>query len=148
MEAKRDRRNVSGLQSKACCIVTVPIYFNDAQRQATKDAGTIAGLIVERVINEPTAAAIAYGMDWTSKIEWRPFSCLIWVAERLMSHCSQSTMGGEDFDQRLMEYCIQQFKRQNDGVDISSDKRAVQRLRNQCELAKRTLSTDSNIGDN
>jgi len=63
MEAKRDRRNVSGLQSKACCIVTVPIYFNDAQRQATKDAGTIAGLIVERVINEPTAAAIAYGLD-------------------------------------------------------------------------------------
>lgn len=136
-------------------VVTVPAYFTDAQRQATKDAGTIAGLQVERVINEPTAAAIAYGLDKQDREETilvfdlggGTFDVTLLSIDNgvfeVLATSGNTHLGGEDFDQRLMEYCMQQFKRQNDGIDISGDKRAVQRLRSQCEGAKRTLSTQT-----
>eukprot|EP00547_Thalassionema_nitzschioides_P018400 CAMPEP_0194231774 /NCGR_PEP_ID=MMETSP0158-20130606/384_1 /TAXON_ID=33649 /ORGANISM="Thalassionema nitzschioides, Strain L26-B" /LENGTH=707 /DNA_ID=CAMNT_0038964443 /DNA_START=20 /DNA_END=2143 /DNA_ORIENTATION=+ len=133
-------------------VVTVPAYFNDAQRQATKDAGTIAGLKIERVINEPTAAAIAYGLDKQDREEnilvfdlgGGTFDVTLLSIDNgvfeVRATSGNTHLGGEDFDQRLMEFCISQFKRQS-GTDISNDKRALQRLRKQCELAKRTLST-------
>eukprot|EP00537_Pseudo-nitzschia_pungens_P006937 CAMPEP_0172377460 /NCGR_PEP_ID=MMETSP1060-20121228/68915_1 /TAXON_ID=37318 /ORGANISM="Pseudo-nitzschia pungens, Strain cf. cingulata" /LENGTH=716 /DNA_ID=CAMNT_0013105147 /DNA_START=178 /DNA_END=2328 /DNA_ORIENTATION=+ len=135
-------------------VVTVPAYFNDAQRQATKDAGTIAGLKVERVINEPTAAAIAYGLDKQDREEnilvfdlgGGTFDVTLLSIDNgvfeVLATSGNTHLGGEDFDQRLMEYCISQFKRKS-GIDISKDKRAVQRLRKQCENAKRTLSTQT-----
>jgi len=135
-------------------VVTVPAYFNDAQRQATKDAGTIAGLNVERVINEPTAAAIAYGLDKQDREEnilvfdlgGGTFDVTLLSIDNgvfeVLATSGNTHLGGEDFDQRLMEYCISQFKRKS-GIDITNDKRAVQRLRKQCENAKRTLSTQT-----
>lgn len=143
-------------QSIHRAVVTVPAYFNDAQRQATKDAGTIAGLTIERVINEPTAAAIAYGLDKQNKEETilvfdlggGTFDVTLLSIDNgvfeVRSTSGNTHLGGEDFDQRLMDYFISQFKRQtNNGVDISSDKRALQRLRKQCEMAKRTLSSQT-----
>ena len=133
-------------------VVTVPAYFNDAQRQATKDAGTIAGLKIERVINEPTAAAIAYGLDKQEREETilvfdlggGTFDVTLLSIDHgvfeVLATSGNTHLGGEDFDQRLMDYFIAQFKRKS-GVDISGDKRALQRLRKQCENAKRTLST-------
>jgi molecular chaperone DnaK (HSP70) len=133
-------------------VVTVPAYFTDAQRQATKDAGTIAGLKIERVINEPTAAAIAYGLDKQDREEnilvfdlgGGTFDVTLLSIDNgvfeVLATSGNTHLGGEDFDQRLMEYCMSQFKRQSD-IDISDDKRAIQRLRKQCEGAKRTLST-------
>ena len=135
-------------------VVTVPAYFNDAQRQATKDAGKIAGLNVERVINEPTAAAIAYGLDKQDREEnilvfdlgGGTFDVTLLSIDNgvfeVRATSGNTHLGGEDFDQRLMEYCISQFKRQS-GIDITGDKRAVSRLRKQCEMAKRTLSTQT-----
>jgi len=135
-------------------VVTVPAYFNDAQRQATKDAGTIAGLTVERVINEPTAAAIAYGLDKQDREETIlvfdlgggtfdvTLLCIDNGVFEVKATSGNTHLGGEDFDQRLMDFCIAQFKRR-DGVDISGDKRALQRLRKACEGVKRTLSTQT-----
>jgi len=136
-------------------VVTVPAYFNDAQRQATKDAGTIAGLTVERVINEPTAAAIAYGLDKQDREETilvfdlggGTFDVTLLQIDNgvfeVKATSGNTHLGGEDFDQRLMDYCIQQFKRR-DGIEIGpKDKRALQRLRKQCEGVKRTLSTQT-----
>lgn len=135
-------------------VVTVPAYFNDAQRQATKDAGTIAGLKVERVINEPTAAAIAYGLDKLDKEETilvfdlggGTFDVTLLHIDNgvfeVKATSGNTHLGGEDFDQRMMDFFIAQFKRKN-GIDISDDKRALQRLRKQCENAKRTLSTQN-----
>ena len=135
-------------------VVTVPAYFNDAQRQATKDAGTIAGLSIARVINEPTAAAIAYGLDKQDREEnilvfdlgGGTFDVTLLSIDHgvfeVLATSGNTHLGGEDFDHRLMAYCISQFKRQS-GNDITNDKRAVQRLRKQCELAKRTLSTQT-----
>lgn len=135
-------------------VVTVPAYFNDAQRQATKDAGTIAGLQIERVINEPTAAAIAYGLDKQDKEEnilvfdlgGGTFDVTLLSIDHgvfeVQATSGNTHLGGEDFDQRLMEYCMNQFKRQS-GIDVKNDKRAIQRLRKQCEMAKRTLSTQT-----
>ncbi|CBJ33898.1 Heat shock protein 70 [Ectocarpus siliculosus] len=135
-------------------VITVPAYFNDAQRQATKDAGTIAGLQVERVINEPTAAAIAYGLDREGIEEnilvfdlgGGTFDVTLLAIDNgvfeVRATSGNTHLGGEDFDQRIMKYCISQFKRTN-GVDVSGNKRAVQRLRRQCELAKRTLSSQT-----
>eukprot|EP00934_Nitzschia_sp_Nitz4_P000740 Nitzschia sp. Nitz4//scaffold54_size114964//210//2608//NITZ4_003831-RA/size114964-snap-gene-0.211-mRNA-1//-1//CDS//3329554291//740//frame0 len=137
-------------------VVTVPAYFTDAQRQATKDAGTIAGLQIERVINEPTAAAIAYGLDKQDREEnilvfdlgGGTFDVTLLSIDNgvfeVRATSGNTHLGGEDFDQRLMEYCMSQFKRQS-GIDISGDKRAMQRLRKQCENAKRTLSTQSSV---
>ncbi|KAL7529413.1 hypothetical protein ACHAXR_002946, partial [Thalassiosira sp. AJA248-18] len=135
-------------------VVTVPAYFNDAQRQATKDAGKIAGLTIERVINEPTAAAIAYGLDKRDKEEnilvfdlgGGTFDVTLLSIDNgvfeVLATAGDTHLGGQDFDQRLMSYFISQFKRQS-GIDISKDKRAVQRLRKQCENAKRTLSNQN-----
>merc|ERR1719246_376007 len=106
-------------------VVTVPAYFNDAQRQATKDAGTISGMSVQRIINEPTAAAIAYGLD---KKDSKERNVLIF------------DLGGEDFDNRLVEFCMAEFKKKSGGIDIKGNNRALRRLRTQCEKAKRTLS--------
>jgi molecular chaperone DnaK (HSP70) len=132
----------------------VPAYFNDAQRQATKDAGTIAGLKVERVINEPTAAAIAYGLDKQDREETilvfdlggGTFDVTLLHIDNgvfeVKATSGNTHLGGEDFDQRMMDFFIAQFKRKT-GIDISNDKRALQRLRKQCENAKRTLSTQT-----
>lgn len=135
-------------------VVTVPAYFNDAQRQATKDAGTIAGLKVERVINEPTAAAIAYGLDKQDVEEnilvfdlgGGTFDVTLLSIDNgvfeVRATSGNTHLGGEDFDQRMMDYCISQFKRKS-GIDIAGDKRALTRLRKQCENAKRTLSSQT-----
>ena len=135
-------------------VVTVPAYFTDAQRQATKDAGKIAGLKIERVINEPTAAAIAYGLDKQDREEnilvfdlgGGTFDVTLLSIDNgvfeVRATSGNTHLGGEDFDQRVMEYCMSRFKRES-GIDISGDKRAMQRLRKQCEMAKRTLSTQT-----
>ena len=138
-------------------VVTVPAYFNDAQRQATKDAGIIAGLQVERVLNEPTAAAIAYGLDRGKTKEENvlvfdlgggTFDVTLLVIDNgifeVKATSGDTHLGGEDFDQRMMDYCISNFKKKNNGLDLTSDKKAMARIRRACETAKRTLSTQTN----
>lgn len=138
-------------------VVTVPAYFNDAQRQATKDAGTIAGLKVERVLNEPTAAAIAYGLDRAKTKEENilvfdlgggTFDVTLLTIDNgvfeVKATAGDTHLGGEDFDQRLMDFCIAQFKKKHN-MDISGDSKAIARLRRQCETAKRTLSTQKSV---
>ncbi len=134
-------------------VVTVPAYFNDSQRQATKDAGTIAGLNVLRIINEPTAAAIAYGLDKKVGGERNvlifdlgggTFDVSILTIEdgifEVKSTSGDTHLGGEDFDSRMVNFFIQEFKRKYK-KDMSQNKRAVRRLRTACERAKRTLSS-------
>jgi heat shock 70kDa protein 1/2/6/8 len=134
-------------------VVTVPAYFNDAQRQATKDAGTIAGLNVKRIINEPTAAAIAYGLDKVTESEKKvlifdlgggTFDVSLLTIEggvfEVKATAGDTHLGGEDFDNRLVTHFIEEFKRKNK-TDISGNARAVRRLRTACERAKRTLSS-------
>ena len=132
-------------------VVTVPAYFNDAQRQATKDAGVIAGLKVARILNEPTAAAIAYGMDEKEEstilvydLGGGTFDVTLLTVDdgvfEVLATAGDTHLGGEDFDQRVMEYILKQFKKSS-GVDASNDKRSVQKLRRRVEEAKRTLST-------
>ena len=133
-------------------VVTVPAYFNDAQRQATKDAGTIAGMKVERIINEPTAAAIAYGMDKTGgesnvlvfDLGGGTFDVTLLTIDNgvfeVLATNGDTHLGGEDFDQRVMQYFIKMMKKKND-VDISGDKRALQKLRKEVERVKRALSS-------
>lgn len=140
-------------------VVTVPAYFNDSQRQATKDAGTIAGLNVLRIINEPTAAAIAYGLDKKVGKERNvlifdlgggTFDVSILSIEEgvfeVKSTAGDTHLGGEDFDNRMVNFFIEEFKRKHK-KDLSGNKRAVRRLRTSCERAKRTLSssTQANI---
>lgn len=133
-------------------VVTVPAYFNDSQRQATKDAGTISGLNVLRIINEPTAAAIAYGLDKKSAQEKNVLIfdlgggtfdvSLLTIEEGIFevkATNGHTHLGGEDFDNRLVDYCIAEFKKKS-GNDITGNARAVRRLRTQCEKAKRILS--------
>nr|CAH8823426.1 unnamed protein product [Trichobilharzia regenti]CAH8823429.1 unnamed protein product [Trichobilharzia regenti]CAH8823432.1 unnamed protein product [Trichobilharzia regenti] len=136
-------------------VVTVPAYFNDSQRQATKDAGAIAGLNVLRIINEPTAAAIAYGLDKKVGGERNvlifdlgggTFDVSILTIEdgifEVKSTAGDTHLGGEDFDNRLVNHFVQEFKRKHK-KDISDNKRAVRRLRTACERAKRTLSSST-----
>ncbi|XP_022328101.1 heat shock cognate 71 kDa protein [Crassostrea virginica] len=140
-------------------VVTVPAYFNDSQRQATKDAGTISGLNVLRIINEPTAAAIAYGLDkkvgnqaqgernvLIFDLGGGTFDVSILTIEdgifEVKSTSGDTHLGGEDFDNRMVNHFIQEFKRKHK-KDISENKRAVRRLRTACERAKRTLSSSS-----
>ncbi len=136
-------------------VITVPAYFNDAQRKATQDAGHIAGLEVLRVINEPTAAAIAYGMDKNFEGERNVLVfdlgggtfdvTLLTIDEGIFevkSTAGDTHLGGEDFDTRLVNHCLEDFKRKNK-VDISTNQRAVRRLRSACERVKRTLSSSS-----
>ena len=134
-------------------VITVPAYFNDAQRQATKDAGMIAGLTVERVLNEPTAAAIAYGLDREKTKEETilvfdlgggTFDVTLLAIDggvfEVKATAGDTHLGGEDFDQRMMDHCIAHFKKKH-SFDLSGDPKAIARIRRQCEMAKRTLST-------
>merc|ERR1712142_1094359 len=133
-------------------VVTVPAYFNDAQRQATKDAGTIAGMTVMRIINEPTAAAIAYGLDKKEgeknilvfDLGGGTFDVSLLTIDNgvfeVVSTNGDTHLGGEDFDQRVMEWFIKLYKKKK-GKDIRKDNRALQKLRREVEKAKRTLST-------
>ena len=136
-------------------VITVPAYFNDAQRQATKDAGTIAGLNVLRIINEPTAAAIAYGLDSKAAGERNILIydlgggtfdvSLLSIDEGIFevkATAGDTHLGGEDFDRRLMEHFLLEFKKKHK-VDISENKRAVRRLQTACENAKKALSSAS-----
>jgi len=137
-------------------VVTVPAYFNDSQRQATKDAGAIAGLNVLRIINEPTAAAIAYGLDKKGAGEMNvliydmgggTFDVSLLTIEdgifEVKATAGDTHLGGEDFDNRLVDFCMQDFKRKNRGKDLAGNQRAIRRLRTQCERAKRTLSSST-----
>ena len=132
-------------------VITVPAYFNDAQRQATKNAGKIAGLDVERIINEPTAAALAYGIDKQEKthtvlvydLGGGTFDVSILdlgdgVFE-VKSTAGNNHLGGDDFDQRIMDYLVSEFKKEN-GIDLSTDKMAMQRIKDAAEKAKKDLS--------
>jgi L1 cell adhesion molecule like protein len=134
-------------------VVTVPAYFNDAQRQATKDAGTIAGMNVQRIINEPTAAAIAYGLDKKDAKERNvlifdlgggTFDVSLLSIEdgifEVKATNGHTHLGGEDFDNILVEFCIEEFKKKSK-IDIKGNNRSLRRLRTQCEKAKRTLSS-------
>ncbi|KAL1273566.1 hypothetical protein QQF64_026380 [Cirrhinus molitorella] len=133
-------------------VVTVPAYFNDAQRQATKDAGTIAGLTIIRVINEPTAAAIAYGLDKMGQgknilvfdLGGGTFDVSLLTIDngvfKVKGTNGDTHLGGEDFDQRVMEHFIKLYKSKT-GNDVRNDNRAMQKLRREVEKAKRTLST-------
>lgn len=136
-------------------VVTVPAYFNDSQRQATKDAGTISGLNVLRIINEPTAAAIAYGLDKKVGTERNvlifdlgggTFDVSILTIEdgifEVKSTSGDTHLGGEDFDNRMVNHFVQEFKRKHK-KDIAENKRALRRLRTACERAKRTLSSST-----
>ncbi|HGH0851611.1 TPA: molecular chaperone DnaK [Staphylococcus pseudintermedius] len=132
-------------------VITVPAYFNDAERQATKDAGKIAGLEVERIINEPTAAALAYGLDKTDKDEKVLVFDLgggtfdVSILElgdgvfEVLATAGDNKLGGDDFDQVIIDYLVQQFKSEN-AVDLSQDKMALQRLKDAAEKAKKDLS--------
>jgi molecular chaperone DnaK len=132
-------------------VITVPAYFNDAERQATKDAGRIAGLEVERIINEPTAAALAFGLDKTDQDQ----TVLVYdlgggtfdvsILElgdgvfEVKSTAGDNRLGGDDFDQVIIDYLVEQFKKEN-GIDLSQDKMALQRLKDAAEKAKKDLS--------
>ena len=132
-------------------VITVPAYFNDAQRQATKNAGKIAGLEVERIINEPTAAALAYGLDKQDQMQ----TILVYdlgggtfdvsILElgdgvfEVKSTAGNNKLGGDDFDERIMDYLVQEFKKEN-GIDLSKDKMAMQRIKDAAEKAKKDLS--------
>jgi len=132
-------------------VITVPAYFNDAQRQATKDAGRIAGLEVERIVNEPTAAALAYGLDKTDAEERILVFDLgggtfdVSILELgdgvfdVLSTAGDNKLGGDDFDEKIIEFLVSEFKKEN-GVDLSNDKMALQRLKDAAEKAKKDLS--------
>lgn len=133
-------------------VITVPAYFNDAQRQATKDAGRIAGLEVERIINEPTAAALAYGIDKTNDREQKILVydlgggtfdvSILELADgtfEVLSTSGDTKLGGDDFDHIIVDWMVDTFKKEN-GVDLSQDKMAMQRLKESAEKAKKDLS--------
>ena len=132
-------------------VITVPAYFNDAQRQATKDAGKIAGLEVERIINEPTAAALAYGLDNEKEQKIMVYDLgggtfdvsIIDIGDgviEVLSTAGNNRLGGDDFDQKITDYMLADFKAK-EGVDLSNDKMALQRLKEAAEKAKKELST-------
>ncbi len=135
-------------------VITVPAYFNDSQRQATKDAGRIAGLEVKRIINEPTAAALAYGMDKQRRCKIAVYDLgggtfdisIIEIAEvegeqqfEVLSTNGDTFLGGEDFDLRIIEFIIDEFKK-DQGIDLHKDPLALQRLKEAAEKAKIELS--------
>lgn len=137
-------------------VITVPAYFNDSQRQATKDAGAICGLNVLRIINEPTAAALAYGLD--SKVRGAQhvlvydmgggtFDVSLLEIEdgvfEVKATAGDTHLGGEDFSNRLLEHCIKEFERKNRGKDVRSNQRALRRLQVECDTAKKTLSSST-----
>ena len=150
MNLKKSAEDYLGSEVKKA-VITVPAYFNDAQRQATKDAGKIAGLDVERIINEPTAAALAYGLDKQDKAQ----TVLVYdlgggtfdvsILElgdgvfEVKSTAGNNKLGGDDFDNRIIDYLVSEFKKDN-GIDLSKDKLAMQRLKEGAEKAKKDLS--------
>jgi molecular chaperone DnaK len=154
MKLKKDAESYLG-EKVTQAVITVPAYFNDAQRQATKDAGKIAGLKVERIINEPTAAALAYGLDKQEKLQ----TILVYdlgggtfdvsILElgdglfEVKSTSGNNKLGGDDFDQRIIDYLVDEFKKEN-GIDLSKDKMAMQRLKDAAEKAKKDLSGMTN----
>ena len=138
-------------------VITVPAYFNDAQRQATKDAGKIAGLEVKRIINEPTAAALAYGLDNEKEQKIMVYDLgggtfdvsIIEIGDgviEVLSTSGNNRLGGDDFDQKITDWMLDEFKKA-EGVDLSTDKMALQRLKEAAEKAKKELSsaTTTNI---
>jgi molecular chaperone DnaK len=147
---KKTAEDYLGAQVKKA-VITVPAYFNDAQRQATKDAGKIAGLEVMRIINEPTAAALAYGIDKLEKeqtvlvfdLGGGTFDVsILHLADgtfEVLSTAGDNHLGGDDFDQKIMDFLVAEFKKEN-GIDLSKDKMAVQRLKDAAEKAKKELS--------
>jgi len=137
-------------------VITVPAYFNDSQRQATKDAGAICGLNVLRIINEPTAAALAYGLDQKDKgaktvlvydMGGGTFDVSLLEVEdgvfEVKATAGDTHLGGEDFTNRLVDYCIREFERKNRGKDLRQNRRAFRRLQTECDAAKRTLSSST-----
>jgi L1 cell adhesion molecule like protein len=137
-------------------VITVPAYFNDAQRQATKDAGAICGLNVLRIINEPTAAALAYGLDSKERgaktvlvydMGGGTFDVSLLEIEdgvfEVKATAGDTHLGGEDFTNRLLNYCVEEFQRKNKDKDVRSNKRALCRLQAECDTAKRTLSSSN-----
>lgn len=147
---KKDAENYLG-ETVTEAVITVPAYFNDAERQATKNAGKIAGLDVKRIINEPTAAALAYGLDKQEKLQ----TILVYdlgggtfdvsILElgdglfEVKSTAGNNKLGGDDFDQKIIDYLVDEFKKQ-EGIDLSKDKMAMQRLKDAAEKAKKDLS--------
>ena len=153
---KADAENYIG-EKVSEAVITVPAYFNDAQRQATKDAGKIAGLDVKRIINEPTAAALAYGLDNEKEQKIMVYDLgggtfdvsIIEMGDgvqEVLATAGNNRLGGDDFDQRLINYFVEEFKKEN-GIDLSSDKMAMQRLKEAAEKAKIELSgmTQANV---
>ena len=153
---KKDAEGYLG-ESVTEAVITVPAYFNDAQRQATKDAGKIAGLDVKRIINEPTAAALAYGLDNEKEQKIMVYDLgggtfdvsVIEIGDgviEVLSTAGNNRLGGDDFDQKVTDWMIEEFKKA-EGVDLSNDKMALQRLKEAAEKAKKELSsaTTTNI---
>ena len=153
---KTDAENYLG-EKVTEAVITVPAYFNDAQRQATKDAGKIAGLEVKRIINEPTAAALAYGLDNEKEQKIMVYDLgggtfdvsIIEIGDgviEVLSTAGDNRLGGDDFDQKVADYMIAEFKK-TEGVDLSADKMAMQRIKEAAEKAKKELSsaTTTNI---
>ena len=153
---KGDAENYLG-EKVSEAVITVPAYFNDAQRQATKDAGKIAGLDVKRIINEPTAAALAYGLDNEKEQKIMVYDLgggtfdvsIIEIGEgviEVLSTSGDNKLGGDDFDQKITDYMLAEFKK-TEGIDLSNDKMALQRLKEAAEKAKKELSsaTTTNI---
>lgn len=153
---KADAENYLGEKVNEA-VITVPAYFNDAQRQATKDAGKIAGLDVKRIINEPTAAALAYGLDNEKEQKIMVYDLgggtfdvsIIEIGDgviEVLATAGDNRLGGDDFDQKITDYMLAEFKK-NEGVDLSNDKMALQRLKEAAEKAKKELSsaTTTNI---
>ena len=157
VKMKEIAENFLGVSIKDA-VVTVPAYFNDSQRQATKDAGVIAGLNVLRIINEPTAAAIAYGLDKKSSQEKNilifdmgggTFDVSLLTIEdgifEVKATAGDTHLGGEDLDNRLVQHCLSDFKRKNRNIKgLDKNNRALRRLRTACERAKRSLSSSTN----
>lgn len=147
---KTDAENYLG-QKVTEAVITVPAYFSDSQRQATKDAGKIAGLNVLRIINEPTAAALAYGMDkedTDQKIMVYDLGggtfdvSILDIGDgvfEVLATSGNNRLGGDDFDERIMKYLVEEFKKEQ-GIDLSTDKMAMQRLKEAAEKAKIELS--------
>ena len=154
---KKDAESYIGEEVKEA-VITVPAYFSDAQRQATKDAGKIAGLDVKRIINEPTAAALAYGLDNEKELKIMVYDLgggtfdvsIIDIGDgviEVLATSGNNHLGGDDFDQRVMDYLVAEFKTAN-GIDLSADKMAMQRIKEAAEKAKKELSSSTTTNIN
>ena len=154
---KTDAENYLG-EKVTEAVITVPAYFNDAQHQATKDAGKIAGLDVKRIINEPTAAALAYGLDNESEQKIMVYDLgggtfdvsIIEIGDgviEVLATAGNNRLGGDDFDQKVVDYIVSEFQK-NEGIDLSNDKMAMQRIKEAAEKAKKELSSASTTNIN